>query len=331
MNKIKNRPINQTIEEYINLVHVKSDKHCRIVNEPKFGYIVEADASVYEFFGGIKTYLHLFVDRYTGKILAGHLDHQETLAGYQQAFYQLVKKYGIPMKLVTDKRTIFVYKRVSSNSETAKLTQFGYWAEKLGMDLYTTSTSQEKPMVERANRTLQDRITALFSLYKNMTIEKANELLPSLIKETNCSLNYSEKGLENVFEKYNEDRFGPLEIMLSIRETRMMANGFIFSLNGMKCEAHDPNTGKLMHYLPKTPILSLTTAKREKILSICNGFYDIVEYKKDGRRAISHIGFPIKRDHPWMQCKDFIRYKVDYPVRTNSIYESPIKTNCYNS
>ena len=328
--KFKDLAIFTDESDCLNLIQVKSDRHCRIPNEPKFGYIVEADASVFRFFGNIPTYLHLFVDRYTGAILAGYFDFQETLFGYQNAFFNLVQKHGIPMKLVTDKRTVFTYKRIKGDSETCKLTQFGFWSEQLGMELYCTSTSQKKPMVERANRIMQDRLTAIFSLYDDIDINKANEMLPKLIDEINASLGYNWDGIDNVFEQYDEKRFGLLELMLAIRQTRLFANGCVFSYENILYQAMDCNTKKIMNFKPRTQVMILKTPKQDMILSIGNKFFNMVEYHKEGRLAIENVGFPPLPNHPWFKVKSFVQFKLENPVRSNELFEIPIKSTCYN-
>ncbi|MDK6218073.1 ISNCY family transposase, partial [Escherichia coli] len=57
------------------------------------------------------------------------------------------------------------------------LTQFGYACKTLGVDLKTTSISQAKGMVERANQTVQSRLKPELRLASVKTIEEANKYL----------------------------------------------------------------------------------------------------------------------------------------------------------
>lgn len=57
------------------------------------------------------------------------------------------------------------------------LTQFGYACKTLGVDLKTTSVSQAKGMVERANQTVQSRLKPELRLASVKTIEEANKYL----------------------------------------------------------------------------------------------------------------------------------------------------------
>ena len=72
------------------------------------------DASVYIWFGNIKTHLHIAIDDATGAILGAYFDRQETLNGYYQVFYQILTKYGIPAEFLTDRRTVFEYKSLKN-------------------------------------------------------------------------------------------------------------------------------------------------------------------------------------------------------------------------
>ena len=330
MTQFKEAKVIENQEIYQKLINVKSEQHWRVYNEPKFGYTVEADASVFNFFGSSKVYAHVFADRSTGKILSIWFDEQETLNGYQHAFYNLVKKYGAPMKLVTDCRTVFTYHRIKGDDETSKLTQFGYWCKLLGVELITTSVSQRKPIVERCHKIIQDRLTSLFSLHKNVDIQKANKLAEGFIDETNKALGYTSKGFENVFEKYNEQVHGRLDLLLSVRNTRMFGNGCVFSFEHCLYQAIDPQSKRIMNFKPRTQVLIMRTVKNEMILNVCDKFFYPTKYEKCSRLSIENIGFPILPTHPWMKMAPFIRYKREHPIRKNELFEKQVKSEYYN-
>ena len=118
-------------------------------------------------FGGIKTCLHLAIDKATSTIVGARFDYQETLNNYYHVLYQILSKYGIPYKFFTDNRT----------SDKDVLTQYGYVCKQLGIDLKTISVSQAKGLIERTNGTFQGRLVQELKLENITTIEEANKYL----------------------------------------------------------------------------------------------------------------------------------------------------------
>lgn len=212
---------------------------------------------------------------------------------------KVLKRYGAPMKLVTDYRGVFSVLRNKGDQENTKLTQFGYWCENLGTELYCTSTSQKKPYVERMNRILQDRLTAEFSLMKNVDIDKASSLLDKLVDEINQKLEYSEEGYKDVFEKFNEDVHGDINVFLSLRYTRKFGKGSVFALLNQQYFAYDFDTKKMVNFSPCTPMIILQTFDHRTLLNVRGKFYNAVKYEKHMKcRPTSPVKFPPKDTHP---------------------------------
>ncbi|GHU32047.1 hypothetical protein FACS1894166_04610 [Bacilli bacterium] len=67
----------------------------------------------------------------------------------------MLKKYGKPLRMVTDNRGVFTNLGVPQSQRSIKHTQFGFGIHELGIELFTTSVAQKKGSVERAQRTLQ--------------------------------------------------------------------------------------------------------------------------------------------------------------------------------
>ncbi|CAH8211373.1 hypothetical protein VAE122_2960464 [Vibrio aestuarianus] len=65
------------------------------------------------------------------------------------------------------------------------LTQFGRILDELGIELICANSSQAKGRVERANKTLQDRLIKEMRLQGINTIEEANAWLPYFIEDFN--------------------------------------------------------------------------------------------------------------------------------------------------
>lgn len=73
--------------------------------------MIQMDASSYQWINNHLWHLHLAVDDATGEVVGAYFDTQETLKGYYNVLYQILKNYGIPACFYTDKRTVFEYKK----------------------------------------------------------------------------------------------------------------------------------------------------------------------------------------------------------------------------
>ncbi|MFW2068237.1 ISNCY family transposase, partial [Acinetobacter johnsonii] len=76
--------------------------------------------------------------------------------------------------------------RVNQSSKTdTKITQFGRVLSTLNIDINFANSPQAKGRVERANRTLQDRLIKEMRLEGISSIEQANACLPCFIEQFN--------------------------------------------------------------------------------------------------------------------------------------------------
>ncbi len=99
----------ETIQEVVNHELALEDSHPRCEKPKYFGEVIEQDGSIHQWFGGIKSCLHLAIDKATSTIVGAWFDKEETLNGYYQVLYQLLRNYGIPYNFLTDNRTVFNY------------------------------------------------------------------------------------------------------------------------------------------------------------------------------------------------------------------------------
>lgn len=185
-----------------------------------FGELLQMDASPHLWFGTSITHLHLAIDDATGKILGAYFDTQETLNAYYQITHQILINYGIPAKFLTDRRTVFEYKRKNASSdEEDTFTQFSYACHQLGIELECTSVPQAKGRVERLNQTLQSRLVMELRLASVTTIEEANEFLKSYLKEFNDMFSLPINDTKTVFEKQpSEQKINETLAVLSNRK-----------------------------------------------------------------------------------------------------------------
>lgn len=183
-----------------NLVGIEN-AHPRRPRCAYFGELVQMDASSFDWIPGNNWHLHLAIDDATGCIVGAYFDTQETLKAYYNVFYQILTNHGIPYKFLTDRRTVFEYKKkISPSIDEDTYTQFAYACKQLGVQLDSTSVPQAKGRVERLNGTLQSRLPVELRLAKITTIESANEFLNHYVKEFNQRFALPLDNIKSVFE-----------------------------------------------------------------------------------------------------------------------------------
>ncbi|MDD6879096.1 MAG: ISNCY family transposase, partial [bacterium] len=199
-NAMSDEQINSIISHEISL----EDSHPRGEKPKYFGEVIEQDGSIHMWFGGVKTCLHLAIDKATSTIVGAWFDKHETLNGYYHVFHQILINYGIPYKFLTDNRTVFNYMSLNPDKRTSDkdvLTQYGYACKQLGIELETTSVSQAKGLIERTNGTFQGRLVQELRLNNITTIEEANKyLIDVFVPYFNQRFALDYKKFESVFE-----------------------------------------------------------------------------------------------------------------------------------
>jgi transposase len=171
------------------------ERHSVRPRRPKFGELVQTDASPYDWFGtGVLSALHGFQDDASGDILGLYFCENECLQGYFEAFRPVLSTFGAPEALYADRIGVyFVNTKHPENwtieeqlaGKTLDKTQFGSIAEKLGSELIPAGSPQAKGRIERLWQTLQSRLPQFFVMHGIKDITNANAILPEFIKEFN--------------------------------------------------------------------------------------------------------------------------------------------------
>lgn len=153
------------------------------------GMLVQTDATTFDWFNTGKKYsLHGYIDDVTGKILGLYMCENECLMGYLEITRQMLKKYGSPVAIYSDKYSVFFptsHQKVTIEErlqgENKPTTQIKRIMDFLGIELIAASISQAKGRIERLCETLQDRLVTEFKLNNITTIEQANKFLVKYI------------------------------------------------------------------------------------------------------------------------------------------------------
>ena len=269
---------NQDIEIMVSHQLKLEDSHPRQEKPKYFGEIIEMDGSIHNWFGNYKTCLHLAIDLCSGIIVGGYFDKQETLHGYYNIYKQILDNYGIPLCFKTDNRTVFNYMSLNKEKRTSDkdvLTQFGYACKILGTNLKTTSVSQAKGTIERANGTFQGRLIQELRIEGINDIDKANDYLihtfiPSFNKR--FALNY--KKLPSAFETSPSKE--KINYTLAVLSTRKIDNGNSIKFKNKYYQPVDSNS-KLKCFMKGTECLVIEAFDGTLLVTIDNQVYSLKE------------------------------------------------------
>ena len=281
--KINLAMTDEQINTIVNHEIALEDSHPRGEKPKYFGEVIEQDGSIHQWFGDIKTCLHLAIDKATSTIVGAYFDKQETLNGYYHVFYQILTKYGIPYKFLTDNRTVFNYISLNPDKRTSDkdvLTQYGYACKQLGVDLETTSVSQAKGLIERTNGTFQGRLVQELRLNNINTIEKANEYLINVFVpyfNERFALDY--KKFESVFEESpNKEK---INYTLAVLTPRKIDNGNSIKYYGKYYQPYLNN--KLKCFAPKTEALVIKAFNGDLLVTIDEQVLELRELSRNER------------------------------------------------
>ncbi len=127
----------------------------------------------------------VYVDDATGRLMIVRFTGVESTFGYFEATREYLMHYGKPLAFYSDKHSIF---RVN-NPRAIKgpgHTQFGRALYELNIDGICANTPAAKGRVERAHKTLQDRLVKELRLQGISSIDAANAFMPRFIEDYNA-------------------------------------------------------------------------------------------------------------------------------------------------
>ena len=281
--KINLNMTSEQIDTIVNHEIALEDSHPRGEKPKYFGEVIEMDGSIHRWFGDKKTCLHLAIDKATSNVVGAWFDYQETLNGYYHIFHQILTKYGVPYKFLTDNRTVFNYMLLNPNkrvSEKDVLTQFGYACKQLGICLETTSVSQAKGLIERTNGTFQGRLVNELKLNGITTIDKANKyLIEVFVPEFNNKFAIDYKDFNSVF--IDSPSYEVINYTLAVLTPRKIDNG-----NSIKYQNkyYQPYLdGQLKCFSPKTECLVIRAFNNELLVAIDEQVLELKELSRNER------------------------------------------------
>jgi hypothetical protein len=186
-----------------------SRKQRRTFHQPRlrresYGELVQIDGSDHRWFEqrGEPCTLLVFIDDATSKLMQLRFVSSESTDSYFAALEGYVNDHGCPVAFYSDKHTVFRVNKPDAKGGSG-MTQFGRALAELNIEILCANSTQAKGRVERANRTLQDRLVKELRLADICDMSAGNAFLPGFIKLFNEKFSSPAAKAENLHRRLN--------------------------------------------------------------------------------------------------------------------------------
>jgi transposase len=163
----------------------------RRVHQPRHrrecvGELVQVDGCEHWWFEdrGPQCTLLVFVDDATSRLMHLQFVESESTFAYFHAARAYLEVWGKPVAFYSDKHGVFRVNHPGALGGDG-MTQFGRALHALNIDIICANSSPAKGRVERAHKTLQDRLVKELRLAGAATLAQGNALLPGFIADYN--------------------------------------------------------------------------------------------------------------------------------------------------
>ena len=196
------------------------------------GELVQIDGSPHDWFEGRapKCTLLVFVDDATSRLMYLQFVAAETTFNYFAGVRSYLTEFGKPLAFYSDKFGVFRVNIPNALSGTG-LTQFGRALKELDIELICAHSPQAKGRVERANQTLQDRLTKELRLRGLSSLAAANAYLPEFIAAYNERFAVVPRSSESAHRPLSKAE--DLERVLTLCERRTLSKNLTLSYNNV--------------------------------------------------------------------------------------------------
>jgi len=209
--------------------------------------------------------LLVFVDDATSRLMQLRFVPSESTFAYLCAARSYVETHGRPIAFYSDKHTVF---RVAGAGRDGGPTQFGRAMRELNIEVICADSPQAKGRVERAHKTLQDRLVKELRLAGISTIEAANAFLPAFMADYNARFAKEPRLAKDLHRP--APGAADLDEIMTVREERTVSASLT------------------LHYDKMLILLQPTEAAR----GLARQRVTVVNYP-DGRFAIRHNGLDL--------------------------------------
>lgn len=195
-----------------------------------FGELVQIDGSHHHWFEdrAPKCTLLVYIDDATSRIQQLHFCKSENTFDYFKATRDYLEQHGKPVAFYSDKHSTFRVNKTGATTGT-NMTQFGRALHELNIDIICANSAQAKGRVERANKTLQDRLVKELRLAGISSIEEANEFSALFLEKHNQKF---AKPAANPKDIHRElDEYDDLDQIFTWQEERTVSNSLTIQYN----------------------------------------------------------------------------------------------------
>lgn len=191
------------------------------------GELIQIDGSEHRWFEdrGPACTLLVFIDDATGALMHLRFVRSESTESYFAALTDYLHEHGLPVAFYSDKHSVFRVNKAEARSGHG-MTQFGRALSELNVEILCANSSQAKGRVERANRTLQDRLVKELRLAGISDMTAGNAFLPGFIARHNLRFAHPPARPENLHRPVNLPG-SRLADILCIRDQRQVGASLV--------------------------------------------------------------------------------------------------------
>ena len=258
-----------------------------------FGELIQMDGSHDYWLGPNhdRVVLNVMIDDATSRLTSLHLSLEEDLPAYYAVLARHLEAHGRPRAIYTDRSAIAEVRQGDGQ------TQFHQSLEKLDIELILANSPQAKGRVERANRTLQDRLIKELRLRGINTLEKANEFLPEFVEKYNKKFSREPMNLIDVHRPLEGH---DLSAIFSQQKVRILRSSCIFQFDNQFFQVQGlaqtrRNKGRKVHLAIGLDhsLRAFIDGIERPIISV-EGLDTPVKPEVKGRKSVS-----TSKKHPW--------------------------------
>ena len=257
------------------------------------GDLVQIDGSPHDWFEGRgpSCTLIVYVDDATSRLLAAGFFAAETTEAYMRTTRAHLASHGRPVAYYSDRYGVF---RVNRRDREGEPTQFVRALRTLDVESIHAGSPQAKGRVERANRTLQDRLVKEMRLRGVCGMEAGNAYLPAFVAAYNGRFGVEPRNPADAHRAVLHDE-RELDLILCEQHARKVTRNLSISFEGRTYQVTGHGKGYRL---------------RGASVTVCKGFDGGVTVLRDGREL------PVRllgegEDPPPVEDGKSVRQRVD--------------------
>lgn len=232
-----------------------SRKQRRTFQQPRlrrecYGELIQIDGSDHRRFEdrGDPCTLLVFIDDATSTLMELRFVATESTFSYFEALESHLLKHGRPVAFYSDKRSVFRIPK--PNEHTTGMTRFGRALAELKIEIICANSSRAKGRVERANRTLQDRLVKELRIAGISNMEDGNAFLEGFVERYNAKFGKAPAKPDNLHRALNIEPDRLAEVFC-LRDKRYVTNDLTlkYDRKRIRLEVNDLTRGLVGKYV----------------------------------------------------------------------------------